>query len=196
MELSQAEKYVVWAQRAMPAVPKPSTRFDYGVPFGIAPTIAVATVPVLTTENMPIGGPNLQVETSATAVPLPVSFRPLPASITVEDAIHLQNRGALAVPSIELQNALFLAFVNYVYPYMPVLDLQQFVDALNCRDGRKGRVSLLLFHAVMFAGTAFVDIKWLRDAGCVTRIKARRAFFLKTKVNPLRFEPQVSRTKT
>jgi len=184
MELSQVEGHVLVARRAQPAVPKPWINFDRGVPFGVAPTVTAATTPAVTTENMPIGGPNFQVETSAAVVPLPISFRPLPASITVADALHLQNRGALAIPSIALQNELFLAFVNYVYPYMPVIDLQQFIDALNCRDGRKGRVSLLLFHAVMFAGTAFVDIKHLHDAGCETRMKARRAFFLKTKVKP------------
>lgn len=66
---------------------------------------------------------------------------------------------------------------------MPLIDLSEFLSIVNSRDGLCGQVSLFLYQAVMFAATAFVDMKPLRDAGYATRKIARRAFFQKTRVS-------------
>lgn len=65
---------------------------------------------------------------------------------------------------------------------MPLLDLQEFLGALERHDGSTKPISLLLFQAVMFAGTAFIDMEHLRHAGYATRKEARKAFFLKARV--------------
>lgn len=113
---------------------------------------------------------------------LPAFFKPLPTKVAVEEVRYLQSKGALSVPSVPLQNALLQAYVEYVHPYMP-LELFPLLNAVNAGDGRVGKVSLLMYQAVMFAATAFVDIEALLEAGYATRKAARKAFFQKTRAS-------------
>lgn len=93
---------------------------------------------------------------------------------------------------------------DFVHPYMPLLNRREFLDIVTCEDGSKGKVSLLLFQAVMFTGSAvcvrpspppkcvaiaetkgirqFVDMESLRMAGFATRKAARKSFFTKVRV--------------
>jgi hypothetical protein len=121
---------------------------------------------------------------NSTEVPvhLPHFVHPLPTRIEPEDIKYLHIKGALTLPPIELQNALLQSYVEYVHPYMPLMELHEFLGIINCRDGLNGKTSLLLYQAVMFAATAFVDVKYLQDAGYTTRKAARRAFFSKTRL--------------
>ncbi|KAH7189896.1 N-terminal binuclear Zn cluster-containing protein [Fusarium oxysporum] len=112
---------------------------------------------------------------------LPAFFQPLPTNVAAEDVGYLRSKGALSVPSVPLQNALLQAYVEYVHPYMP-LELFPFLNAINAGDGRAGKVSLLMYQAVMFAATAFVDKVALLEAGYATRKAARKAFFQKTRL--------------
>jgi len=114
--------------------------------------------------------------------PLPNYIKPLPARITTDDIEYLEKKGALSIPGLVLRNELLRVYVEYVHGYMPLLELREFLDALERNDGSTKRISLLLFQAVMFAGTAFVDMKHLRRAGYTTRKEARKAFFLKARV--------------
>ena len=75
------------------------------------------------------------------------------------------------------------AYIEFVHPYMPLLDLHDFLAVIDRPDGSLGRVSLILFQAVMFAGSAFVDMDHLRFAGYATRKEARKDFFQKTRVS-------------
>jgi hypothetical protein len=113
---------------------------------------------------------------------LPAFIRPLPSKIAAEDVSYLQLKGALTLPPLALQNALLRAYVEFVHPYMPLMELHDFLAAINSRDGLYGQVSLLLYQAVMFASTAFVDVKYLKDAGYPSRKAARKAFFQKTRL--------------
>ncbi|KAK6079400.1 cutinase transcription factor 1 beta [Seiridium cupressi] len=113
---------------------------------------------------------------------LPAFIRPLPAKIAAEDVSYLHVKGALTLPSLPLQNALLRAYVEYVHPYMPLLELHDFLSAINSVDGLCGQISLFLYHAVMFAGTAYVDVKYLKEAGYASRKAARKAYFQKTRL--------------
>lgn len=114
--------------------------------------------------------------------PLPHYFKPLPSRITPDDIEYLDKKGALSIPGTILRNELLRAYIEYVHGYMPLLDLREFLGALGRQDGSIKPISLLLFQAVMFAGTAFIDLKHLRHAGYATRKEARKAFFLKARV--------------
>ncbi|KAH8652328.1 fungal-specific transcription factor domain-containing protein [Xylariales sp. PMI_506] len=113
---------------------------------------------------------------------LPAFIRPLPAKITPEDVNYLHIKGALTLPPPQLQNALLRAYVEYVHPYMPLMELHDFLGAINSVDGLCGQVSLFLYHAVMFAGTAYIDMKYLREAGYSNRKAARKVYFQKTRL--------------
>lgn len=113
---------------------------------------------------------------------LPAFVRPLPAKIAPEDVQYLAIKGALTLPSIALQKALLHGYIEFVYPYMPLIDLRHFLSIVDRRDGVNGQTSLLLYHSIMFSATAFVDIKYLREAGFSSRKAARKAFFQKTRL--------------
>ncbi|KAH8887405.1 hypothetical protein GQ53DRAFT_784348 [Thozetella sp. PMI_491] len=113
---------------------------------------------------------------------LPLFIKPLPFKIVAEDVKYLHAKGALSLPTLELQNALLKAYVEYVHPYMPLLELHDFLSTVHHTDGLAGQISLFLYQAVMFAATAFVDLKHLRDAGFATRKAARKTFFQRTRL--------------
>jgi hypothetical protein len=117
------------------------------------------------------------------AADLPLYIKPLPAKIGPDEIAYLDRKGALTVPKSTLRSEMLRAYVNYVHPYMPLLDLHDFLTIIDQPDGSLGKVSLILFQAVMFAGSAFVDMQYLRAAGYVTRKEARRDFFQKTRVS-------------
>ncbi|KAI1415176.1 fungal-specific transcription factor domain-containing protein [Hypoxylon sp. FL1857] len=113
---------------------------------------------------------------------LPAFIRPLPSKIAPEDVSYLHTKGALSLPSPSLQNALLTAYVEYVHPYMPLIELHDFLGMINSRDGLYGQTSLFLYQSVMFAATAFVDVKYLKEAGYANRKAARRDFFYKARL--------------
>jgi len=114
---------------------------------------------------------------------LPRFIKPLPAKIGPDEIAYLEKKGALTVPKGNLRGEMLRAYVEFVHPYMPLLDLHDFLSMVDKRDGSKGKVSLILFQAVMFAGSAFVDMEHLRTAGYATRKDARKDFFQKTRVS-------------
>ncbi|KAG5917581.1 Cutinase transcription factor 1 beta [Claviceps africana] len=99
-----------------------------------------------------------------------------------EDVQYLAAKGALTLPNMTLQSALLQCYIEYVYPFMPLIDLHHFLSIVNRRDGVGGQTSLLLYQSIMFSAVAFVDIKHLREAGFSTRKAARKAFFQKTRL--------------
>lgn len=98
------------------------------------------------------------------------------------DIDYLFVNGALSIPDIPLRNSLLQSYFEYVHPYMPVIEVRELIEILEDGTGASGKISLLLFQAIMFAGTAFIDIELLRSAGFSNRKAARMAFFQKAKV--------------
>lgn len=111
----------------------------------------------------------------------PRFLKPLPDRIAPEDLEFLRFRGALSIPEKGLRNELLRSYIQWVHSFMPVLNLQEFLRCVAENDPQ-GNVSVLLFQAVMFVGTAFIDIKHLQDAGYSTRKSARNAFYTRLRV--------------
>jgi len=113
---------------------------------------------------------------------LPKYVRPL-TSLPPDDMTYLHNEGAFDLPDGTLQSALLRAFFEYVHPYVPTLDLDGFLHAIETHDGSAGQVSLLLLQAVLAAGTAHVELDYLRNAGFQTRKQARTTFMKRVRVS-------------
>lgn len=111
----------------------------------------------------------------------PRFLKPLPSRIEAEDLEFLRIRGALAIPESWLRNELLRCYIKWVHSFMPVLNLQKFLLCVTQNDPN-GEISLLLFQAVMFVATAFVDFKHLHAAGYATRKSARNAFYTRLRV--------------
>ncbi|KAF1984655.1 hypothetical protein K402DRAFT_335789 [Aulographum hederae CBS 113979] len=113
---------------------------------------------------------------------VPYFIKPLPPRIGPDEVAYLEKKGALAVPAPVLRNELLRSYVEFVHPYMPLLELYDFLMIVESGNGTLGRISLILFQAVMFAGSAFIDMQHLRNAGYLTRKEARKDFFQKTRL--------------
>lgn len=113
---------------------------------------------------------------------LPAFIQPLSPRIAGEDITYLYDKGALTLPPLPLRNALLHAYTNYVHPYMPLLDMHNFITVINACDQNFGQTSLLLFQAVMFTAAAFVEVDHLYNAGYSDRKSARQALFQKAKL--------------
>lgn len=114
---------------------------------------------------------------------LPNYVKPLPQRIGSDEIAYLERKGALSIPPIPLRNELLKAYIEFVHPFMPLVDLYDFVMIIDSGNGTLGRISLILFQAVMFAGSAFCDMDYLRAAGYTNRKEARKDFFQKTRVS-------------
>ncbi|OJD16511.1 hypothetical protein AJ78_03324 [Emergomyces pasteurianus Ep9510] len=112
---------------------------------------------------------------------LPNFIRPLPAKFQSDDIAFLESKGALTIPNQELRNELMKSYLQFVHPYMPLLELDDFLRTIARNDGSR-RMSLLLFQAAMFAGTAFISMKHLIEAGYESRKEARKAFFQRARL--------------
>lgn len=111
---------------------------------------------------------------------LPAYIRPVGPNVMSEDVAYLERRGAFAIPEVGLRNELMRCYVQFVHPNLPLLDLQDFLAAVYNNDAND-TISLLLFQAVMFAGTGYIDMRYLVAQGYDTRKAARRAYFGKCK---------------
>ena len=119
-------------------------------------------------------------------VVLPDFIQPIPSHLAPEDIEYLHKKGCFDIPAPELRDAILRCYAEYVHPTMPLLDLARFISSITSPRPDRERVSLLLYQAVMFAGSAHVDIKPLRKLGFLTRKAARKALYLKTKVSRLK----------
>lgn len=149
----------------------------------MAPNPAVpATLPLhnVTSQIQQLLDPSFSNARSG-GVLLPDYIRGLPSRLQREDIEYLSMKGALTVPDVGLRNELLKAYIHYVHTYMPLLDLEEFLQTIVQNDGIH-RMSLLLFQAVMFAGTAFIDLKHLHAAGYHSRKAARKVFFQRARL--------------
>ncbi|RPB00218.1 hypothetical protein L873DRAFT_1737164 [Choiromyces venosus 120613-1] len=119
---------------------------------------------------------------SQARVELPPFIKPTPVKIPLDDLEYLTKKGALTLPEEPLRSELLRGHFDFVHPYMPLLNRKEFLKSVTSDDGSQGKISLLLFQAVMFTGSAFVDMESLRAAGYPTRKAARKAFFTKARV--------------
>jgi hypothetical protein len=140
------------------------------------------------------GNANRRERSSAVSLPvhegdsiqdhLPTYIIPLRHDLDPDVLCLLQRKKALSLPRPASREELLRAYICYVHPFSPVLDLEYFLDSVQGEHDDK-KISLVLFQAVMFAGTGFVDIEYLRAEGFESRKEARRSFFDRVRVrNP------------
>lgn len=122
--------------------------------------------------------PPVMSATAATAqmsVHFPSYIRPRRRNLRPDELKFLKSRGALSIPATPIRDKPLISFLLYVNPFLPVVDVQDFISAIEGESGTQ--VSLLLFQAVMFAGSTFVDSQILLDAGFKDRTTARAHYF-------------------
>ncbi|OQV09039.1 Fungal specific transcription factor domain-containing protein [Cladophialophora immunda] len=114
-------------------------------------------------------------------IALPKFIRKTSASLEAEDVQRLRTKGAFIIPDTTLRNELLRCYAQYVHPYLPVLDLQDFLATVEKNEATQ-TVSLLLFQAVMFAATPYVASRALANHGYNDRRSARTSFYRRVKL--------------
>ncbi|RSL39568.1 hypothetical protein CEP53_013964, partial [Fusarium sp. AF-6] len=99
-----------------------------------------------------------------------------------DDIAYLEEKGALAIPDKPLRDILITAHIEFIYPYLPSIDLDEFLKALDGKGRTSSRVSLILFQAIMFAGSAFVNMPHLSSAGFLIRKSAQKELLQKVRL--------------
>lgn len=112
---------------------------------------------------------------------LPANIRPIPARIATDDLEFLHKKGAFTIPDTNLRNQLLHAYVQFVHPFLPIIDLEDFLTSIE-RNQPTNTISLFLFQAVMFAGAAHVDVKDPASHGYRTQKDMQRALFKKLRL--------------
>ncbi|KAH6994674.1 fungal-specific transcription factor domain-containing protein [Fusarium venenatum] len=69
----------------------------------------------------------------------------------------LQSQGVFSLPPTTIQCELVNSLVEYIYPRMPLLDLEAFLACISCPGGTKGQLSLVLYSAILFSGSIHLD---------------------------------------
>ena len=110
---------------------------------------------------------------------LPDYITPLPKSIDRHVLHLLHQKGALAVPQKVMVDELLRGFLCYVYPLLPVVDLDSFFGAMS---GNGKTISLLLFQAVVMAGAIFADLSRLQYAESQSQKDLQRIYFERVKL--------------
>jgi hypothetical protein len=135
-------------------------------------------IPLASKSNHPYAIPSI-IPTEINPVRLPPYISPSQHRLKPHEVEYLTQAGAFVIPQDELRDELLRSFVLYVWPFIPVLDLGDFLEAIDKESGPG--ISLLLFQVVMFSATTFVDFQWLERAGFPDRITAREYFYDKVK---------------
>ena len=112
---------------------------------------------------------------------VPRYIRPIPFETPADDLAFLASKGVFRLPEIPLRTELLRQYTAYVHPLLPVLDIREFLQAIESEDGDT-RLSLLLFYAVMSAAASYADIHLLQAEGFIDRKAARKSYFHKAKV--------------
>ncbi|KAK6529503.1 hypothetical protein TWF281_008676 [Arthrobotrys megalospora] len=120
---------------------------------------------------------------------LPSYIKPTPTRITPDDVDYLVRKGATSIPLEPFRQELVDCYFNYVHPFMPLIEESDWRktttrswEGFDPTRHKDDRISLLLFQAVLFAGSAFVKMESLRAAGYTSRKSARKAFFQRTRM--------------
>ena len=112
---------------------------------------------------------------------LPSYISPCPSHLDEHDLEFLARKDCLTIPDNQLRDELIRIYVFVVYPFMPAVDLVDFLEPITGAS-EAGTVSLLLFQAIMFASVTFVDTQLLQSCGFESKRAARKVFFSRVKL--------------
>jgi hypothetical protein len=106
---------------------------------------------------------------------LPPFVAPIRSQRTFRYHEFLRTQRAFEIPPPRLRDALLMRYFEFVHPQLPLVNFHQVLQAV-ASNGTQGKVSLLLFQAIMLAGSSVVDAQYIFQAGYPCRMAMRREF--------------------
>jgi hypothetical protein len=113
---------------------------------------------------------------------LPRFIKPLSPSLGTDDLRYLAKRKCFECMSSDLERIVIRRYAEFIHPLLPVLDLDEFVGIVFGDLPQK--ISLLLYHTVLCAGLAVVEIETIHEYGYDSKPSAREELYIKAKVGP------------
>ncbi|KIW91695.1 uncharacterized protein Z519_07663 [Cladophialophora bantiana CBS 173.52] len=105
----------------------------------------------------------------APIIDLPSYIKPQPPSLGADDIEYLQKKGAFVLPDPALRDECLRCYILYVHPLYPTVDYTQVWSIVHKTPAGRGRLSLLLLQALIFAGSMWADVRLVRRAGFLSR---------------------------
>ncbi|KAH7268492.1 hypothetical protein B0J15DRAFT_523102 [Fusarium solani] len=144
-------------------------------------------------EDVPTDTPNLG---SLAMVPdlgpmpwkLPEFIKPVNQDTSQSALNYLAAEGAFWLPEGKLRQALVDACFEFVTPYMPSLDRSELLGHIDVSVDHtpdqpcQKTIGILLFQAILFAGSAFVDNHVLQCLHFPSQREARRSFYRRARI--------------
>ncbi|KAL4943488.1 hypothetical protein BDV06DRAFT_221148 [Aspergillus oleicola] len=118
-------------------------------------------------------------ERETTAYPTPT-----PSTIELHPKTNLtfvKSQMALRVPIQEVLDVFTKHYFLYVHPCLPVIDEAVFWRKYRSVNARAGKISTLLFQAMLFAASSFVPIEAAKECGYDSLITAREDLYRRAK---------------
>ena len=107
---------------------------------------------------------------------LPTYIKPIPRWMDANDAEYLRKKGVLNIPDADLIQACLQGYAEHIHPVYPLLDLAE-VESIVKGAAQDGKLSLLLLHAITFAGCTWADLKLIRKLGFYKRREFRLCMY-------------------
>lgn len=117
---------------------------------------------------------------SSVQLHLPAYITPLSSDIDPGNLQFLVQRDALAFPPPDIVDDLIQMFVCYVYPLLPIVRLDTFLDALEGKEGNT--ISPLPFQAILLAGAVFADFSKSRHPSFQQSKEVQKMLFGRAKL--------------
>ncbi|KAL4876054.1 fungal-specific transcription factor domain-containing protein [Aspergillus karnatakaensis] len=93
----------------------------------------------------------------------------------------IKAQGNLKVPIQKVMDVFTKHYFLYVHPCLPVIDEAVFWGKYRSVDGSAGKISTLLFQAMLFAASSFVPIEAAKECGYDSLISARDDLYRRAK---------------
>jgi hypothetical protein len=102
-------------------------------------------------------------------------------NLRADEIAYLQQQGAFSISHDKNHRELIRCYVEFVHPFLPILELRDFLSSFNTNGGG-GMISLLLYQSVCFAASAYVDMAYLESLGYLSRKAARKDLFRRARL--------------
>ncbi|EXJ70149.1 uncharacterized protein A1O5_06217 [Cladophialophora psammophila CBS 110553] len=98
----------------------------------------------------------------------------------MEEVKYLSSKGVFEIPPPSLLKELISSYIEWVHVVLPILDIDTVTSVLLPTSNTQ--TSLLLFQAIVYASSTFVDEEKLRLSGFTERRAAQDLFFKRVKL--------------
>lgn len=125
---------------------------------------------------------------------VPATPRPLPPHRGWDDITYLLKKGALSVPPRDLQVVLLRSYIESVQTQFSVLDIAELESWIRYGDIQESNPSMMVFQAVMFAGSVFADARSLEKIGFNDREHLQKVLFNRVRVSEVKSSQTITQS--